>query len=150
MEKFAGHSFKLLDIVKKFGPLSENSSPLLVPQAGYGPVWKMTWSVHYHALSLESCFLTTNRLSLGIVCSVLCVIKGCSYLCSVHVQQLSHWRRCIVGGPRILCLCITFFVYCNWATCLKGLEPLLWGKWHNVFFFCRAGSRFRLGVFEDK
>jgi len=32
-----GHNFKLLDIVKNFGPLSENSSLLLVSQAGYGP-----------------------------------------------------------------------------------------------------------------
>jgi len=27
----------MLDIVKKFGPLPENSSPSLVSQAGYGP-----------------------------------------------------------------------------------------------------------------
>jgi len=36
-EKCVGYSLKILDIVKKFGPLSENSSPLLVSQAGYGP-----------------------------------------------------------------------------------------------------------------
>jgi len=35
--KSAGHSWKLLDIVWKFRTLSENSSPPLVPQAGYGP-----------------------------------------------------------------------------------------------------------------
>jgi len=31
----------VLDIVKKFGPLSENSSPTLVSQAGYGPGFKI-------------------------------------------------------------------------------------------------------------
>jgi len=29
-----------LDTVRKFGPLSENSTPLLVSQAGYGPAVK--------------------------------------------------------------------------------------------------------------
>jgi len=33
----------------------------------------------------------------------------------VHVQQLSEWRSCTVGGPRTLRLFI------NWATCLKKL-----------------------------
>ena len=38
-------------------------------------------------------------------------------LCSLHVQHLSHWRSCIVGGgPWTLCL----FVKC--ATCLKRLR----------------------------
>ena len=37
LEKCAGHYLKHLDIVKKFRPFSENSSPLLVSQAGYGP-----------------------------------------------------------------------------------------------------------------
>jgi len=37
LEKCVGYSLKIMDIVKKFGPLSENSSPLLVSQAGYGP-----------------------------------------------------------------------------------------------------------------
>jgi len=37
LEKCVGHSLKLLDTVQKFGPLSENSSPLLVSQADYGP-----------------------------------------------------------------------------------------------------------------
>ena len=37
MEKFVGYILKLSDIVNKCGPLSENSSPLLVSQAGYGP-----------------------------------------------------------------------------------------------------------------
>jgi len=45
LEKCVGYSLKLLDIVqkiwaplkKKFGSLSENSSSLLVSQAGYGP-----------------------------------------------------------------------------------------------------------------
>jgi len=32
-----GHILKLLDVVKKFGPLSENFSLRLVSQAGYGP-----------------------------------------------------------------------------------------------------------------
>jgi len=37
LEKYAGHSLEVLDIVSKFGPLSEISSPPLVSQAGYGP-----------------------------------------------------------------------------------------------------------------
>jgi len=37
LEKCVGHGSKLLDIVTKFGPLSENSLPFLVSQAGYGP-----------------------------------------------------------------------------------------------------------------
>jgi len=37
LEKGVGHSLKLFDLVKKFEPLSENSSPHLVSQAGYGP-----------------------------------------------------------------------------------------------------------------
>jgi len=35
-EKCVGYSLKILDIVQKIGPLSENSSPLVVSQAGYG------------------------------------------------------------------------------------------------------------------
>jgi len=37
LEKRVGYSSKLLDIVQKFGSLSESSSPFLVSQAGYGP-----------------------------------------------------------------------------------------------------------------
>jgi len=37
LDKCVGHTLKLLDIAKKFGPLSENFSPLLVSQDGYGP-----------------------------------------------------------------------------------------------------------------
>jgi len=63
-------------------------------------MWKMTWSVHYHVLSLEYIsFLTTNRLNLHVHCSAHCVIECCFRLCSVHVQQLSHWWSCTVGGP---------------------------------------------------
>ena len=40
LEKYVGHSLKLLDIILKIGPLSENSSLLLVSQAGYGPDYK--------------------------------------------------------------------------------------------------------------
>jgi len=36
LEKCVGHSLKMLDIVQKIWALSENSSPLLVSQAGYG------------------------------------------------------------------------------------------------------------------
>jgi len=39
LEKCVGHSLKLLDIVKKFGPLSENASTPLVSQAGYRPAY---------------------------------------------------------------------------------------------------------------
>ena len=39
LEKCVGHSLKLLDIVQKIWALSENSLSLLVPQAGYGPVF---------------------------------------------------------------------------------------------------------------
>jgi len=39
LEKFVGHSLKILDIVQKNWPLSENSSPLVVSQAGYGPAY---------------------------------------------------------------------------------------------------------------
>jgi len=38
LERCVVHRLKLLDVVQKFGPLPENSSPLLVSQAGYGPV----------------------------------------------------------------------------------------------------------------
>jgi len=37
VERCVGHSLKVLDIVKELWPLSENSSPALVSQAGYGP-----------------------------------------------------------------------------------------------------------------
>jgi len=37
LEKCVGYGLKLLDTVQKCGSLSENSSPLLVSQAGYGP-----------------------------------------------------------------------------------------------------------------
>jgi len=37
LEKCVGHNLKILDIVQKIWALSENSSPLLVFQAGYGP-----------------------------------------------------------------------------------------------------------------
>jgi len=37
LEKCVGHSLKLLDIVQKIWAPSENSSPLLVPQAGHRP-----------------------------------------------------------------------------------------------------------------
>jgi len=37
LKKCVGHNLKLLDIVQKIGPLSENSSSLLVSHAGHGP-----------------------------------------------------------------------------------------------------------------
>jgi len=37
LEKCVGHSLKLLDIDKTFGPLPQTSSPPLVSQAGYEP-----------------------------------------------------------------------------------------------------------------
>ena len=37
LKKCVGRSLKLLDARKKCGPLSENSSPLLMPKAVYGP-----------------------------------------------------------------------------------------------------------------
>jgi len=37
LEKRVGRSLKILDRVKKVGPLSENSSPPLGYKAGYGP-----------------------------------------------------------------------------------------------------------------
>ena len=40
LEKCVGYSLKTVDKFKKFGPLSENSSTLLVSQAGYGPAHK--------------------------------------------------------------------------------------------------------------
>jgi len=81
-------------------------------------MWKITWSVHYHVLSLEYlCFLTMNKPSLRIDCSARCVILSCFYFYSVHVQQLSHWRRCTVGEPRTPCLLIGVHA-------LKGWEPL--------------------------
>jgi len=45
--KCVGHGLKLLDIVQKIGPLSENSSPLLVSQAGNGPAFN-----HYQTVML--------------------------------------------------------------------------------------------------
>jgi len=36
--------------------------------------------------------------------------------CSVHVQQLSHWRSWTVVGPRNL------YFFINWATCFKRLR----------------------------
>jgi len=36
-----------LDIVKKFGPLLENSSPHLVSQAGYGPASSSNNTLHF-------------------------------------------------------------------------------------------------------
>jgi len=38
LEKCVGHILKVLDIVLKFGPLSESSSLPIVSQAGYGAV----------------------------------------------------------------------------------------------------------------
>jgi len=56
-------------------------------------------------LSLEYlCFQTTSMLTLRIDCGARCVTKCCFYFCSVHVQQLSHWRSCTVGGPWTPCL----------------------------------------------
>jgi len=83
---------------------------------------KMTWFVHYHVepqISMLS--VTTSRLSLCIDCKARCVIEccfKCFYFCSVHVQQMSHWRSCTVGEPR------TFSLFINWATCLKTLRTL--------------------------
>jgi len=47
LEKCVGYSLKLLDIVQKIWALSENSSPLLVSQAGYGPVGKSNFIEDY-------------------------------------------------------------------------------------------------------
>ena len=41
LEKCVGHILKLLETGQKFEPLSENSSPLLVSQAGYGPGYNL-------------------------------------------------------------------------------------------------------------
>jgi len=46
LEKCVGHNLKLLDVVQKFGPLSENFSPLLVSQAGYGPGYD-TYKIYF-------------------------------------------------------------------------------------------------------
>jgi len=41
-----------------------------------GLMWKMSWSVHYHVLSLKYlCFLARNKLSLHIDCSARCIIE---------------------------------------------------------------------------
>jgi len=37
LEKCVGHGLKVLDTVQKIWDPSGNSSPILVPQAGYGP-----------------------------------------------------------------------------------------------------------------
>jgi len=53
MEKCVGHSLQLLEIVKNFWHLSENSSHPVVFQAGYGPEWgtyllsRVAWIVEY-------------------------------------------------------------------------------------------------------
>ena len=41
LEKCVGHNLKLLETGQKFEPLLENSSPLLVSQAGYGPGYNL-------------------------------------------------------------------------------------------------------------
>jgi len=85
-----------------------------------GSTWKKTWYGHYHALSLEYiCFPTANRLSLRTDGSAHCVINSCFRFCSVHVQQMSHWRSCAVGGPRALC----WFI--DWATYFKRLRTVV-------------------------
>ena len=72
-----------------------------------GLIWKVTWSVHYQVFSLEyAYFLTTNKISYRIDCSLPCVTKSCFYFCSVHVQQLSYWQSCTGGGLQILSLFI--------------------------------------------
>jgi len=53
-------------IVQKFGPLSENSSPLLVSQAGYGPEYTSQHCCHKTiddtmALYRECCFPNSTK-----------------------------------------------------------------------------------------
>ena len=48
--------------------------------------------------------------------TVLTVVFRCLSFCSLHLQQLSHWRRYAVGGPRTVYLLVT------WAACLKRLR----------------------------
>jgi len=50
--------------------------------------------------------------------TVLTVVFRCLSFCSLHLQQLSHWRRYAVGGPRTVYLLVT------WAACLKRLRTL--------------------------
>jgi len=57
----------------------------------------------------------TSHLIAGHVV-LLKIVFSCFHLCSVNVQQLSHWRSCPVGRPQALCLFI------NWTMCLKRLR----------------------------
>ena len=84
-----------------------------------------------YILSLEfACFLTTTRFSLRkdrrARCVMLFSVVFISAL-SVHVQQLSHWRNCTIGGPR------TFYFVINWATFLKRLRTPALGGIAKVF-----------------
>jgi len=61
------------------------------------------------------CMLSSNKqVAENIV--LLNVVCRCFYSCSVHVQQLSYWRSCMVCGPG------TLYLFINWATCLKRLR----------------------------
>jgi len=53
--------------------------------------------------------LLSNRLSLRLIVAhvvLLNIFFHCFYFCSKHVQQLSYWRSCIVGGQWTVCLFI--------------------------------------------
>ena len=120
-EFLTGHGLVLLNWVRLARQTSKTA--LLLPwkqNLEAGLMWKKTWSVHNHVLSLEHlCFLTTNRLSLHTGSSTLCSMKccfGCFYFCPMHVQQLSNWRSCVFGGLW------TLFLFIIWVTWLKRLS----------------------------
>jgi len=68
-----------------------------------GLMWKMTWSVPYHVLSLGYlCFLTTNRLRLCIDCSAHCIIKCFLFLlyaCATIVALEKLYSRWAMDPP---------------------------------------------------
>jgi len=72
------------------------------------------YSLSYIEPRISLVFLTANRLSRRIDSSARCVIKSCFqyfYFCSMHVQQLSLWRSCTVGGPSGVAAIWTFWIY---------------------------------------
>jgi len=70
--------------------------------------WKMTWPVYCWTLNIFAFWQQTGSAFALIVAHVVLVkvVFSCFHICSVHVQQLSHWTSCTVGGPRALCLFI--------------------------------------------
>ena len=91
LEKCVGYSLKILDVVNIFGPLSENSSPLLVSQASYGPA---AW----HVIFIYTRYAYDDAHNLCLQYSTCIYVQSTSLIALFHNnwELVDTWMNAIL------------------------------------------------------